>query len=109
MKNILFISLAVLMFIGCSKEDGKVYTVTNLTGSDWYKTQVWYAQGEDVGSELDGYSDVGTVNIGEDAKFNTDSPFFYISAKSASGKPIMSKKMKLEGRTGITISKSDLY
>ncbi len=104
MKKIMILLFSLLVLVSCAKESRSV-TVTNLSGIDWYQTQVWFVTNID---ELDGYTEVGTVEIGSSCKVRTDCPMLYISAKDNNGKMIMSHKKSIL-YSEVTIHKSDLY
>lgn len=105
----LFIATLICMalFTGCSKDDDEpTKTITNLSGATWYKTQVWFRDVE--GGELSGYKDVGMVDIGKACNIDTDKPVFYIYAKDAAGKMIMSKDIYFSNDKA-TVTAKDLY
>ena len=90
-----------MLLSGCSKDDSNSKTITNLSGATWYKAQVWFRSSPD--GDLNGYKDVGTVDIGESCTVDTDEPYFYIYAKDARGKLIMSETISFSGnKTNVT-------
>ena len=102
MKKLLL--LAAISLLGCTKENDSVI-VTNLSGTDWHETQVWYGQSE---KELEGYSEVGTVRIGQSCMVETDCGMVYIYAKDSRGRVVMSKPKDATSGS-VTIKESDLY
>ena len=110
MKHLFFAVMACVcltLFTGCSKDDEEATkTITNLSGVTWYKAQVWFKDAE--GGELSGYKDVGTIDIGDKCSVSTDSPVFYINAKDASGKMVMSKDIHFSNDKA-TVTQRDLY
>ena len=96
----------MLGFASCSSDDEEMVVITNLTGQSWYKAQVWFRNTPD--GELQGYKDVGTVEVGATCSVETESPYFYIYAKSATGKMIMSKDIHISNGTA-TVTAKDLY
>ena len=99
------ILLITVLFSGCSKDDNNSKTITNLSGETWYKAQVWFR--DSPNGDLNGYKDVGTVDVGESCIVDTDEPFFYIYAKDARGKLIMSETISFAGRK-TTVTSKDL-
>ena len=71
MKKILLTLLISICLAACSKNDDQK-NITNLTGSTWYNTQVWFRNIE--GGELSGYEDVGTVSVGGNCVVSSDKP-----------------------------------
>lgn len=107
MKKFLFVlsmTLPMFIFTACSKDDEKV--IKNLSGSNWYDTQVWFMNSSDAES-LDSYQDVGDVGIGESCTVDSDKSYFYIYAKNSRGKLIMSRPKILTSSNSIT--ENDLY
>ncbi len=103
-------TVSIILFIaillsGCSKDDKDSKTITNLSGETWYKAQVWFR--DSPNGDLNGYKDVGTVDVGESCIVDTDEPFFYIYAKDAKGKLIMSETISFAGRK-TTVTSKDL-
>lgn len=95
----------VVLLVSC---EGQYYKVTNLSGVDWYKTDIWYKSHKEAGTGLDGSQSVGTVLIGNSATFYTKSGYFFIDADDKNGNSIMSKTLPLSGNE-IVIRASDLY
>lgn len=96
----------MLGLTGCSSDDDEMVVITNLTGQSWYKAQVWFRNTPD--GDLQGYKDVGTVEVGKSCSVDTDCEYFYIYAKSATGKMIMSKDIHISNGTA-TVNAKDLY
>ena len=109
MKRLFFISLAccVLAFAGCSKDDEPQQTITNLSGVGWYDAQIWFRNSE--GGELSGYKTVGTVSIGESCKVSASTTYFYVYAKSASGKLLMSNDIPFSSAGKTNVTANDMY
>ena len=89
MKKSILLALTAIIFAGCSKENNEV-VVTNLSGYDWYDTQLWYTNNKDA---MEGYSEVGNVYIGETCSVETDCRYIVVSAKDKRGNLIMSDYM----------------
>ena len=102
MRKILFVLVALLM-VGCSKDNDTLVSIQNLSGKDWYDTQIWFMENED---NLEGYTEVGTVSIGETCVVETDCSMLYVYAKDSNGKLIMSKP-KYTG-TSVIVRETDL-
>ena len=96
--------LAAISLFGCTKENESV-VITNLSGTDWHETQVWYGQSE---KELEGYSEVGTVRIGQSCMVGTECGMMYIYAKDNRGRVVMSKQKDATSGS-VTIKESDLF
>lgn len=107
MKRIAFILVIALQFIlcGCSKDDDGIY-ITNLSGKNWYGTQVWLRDSD--GGDLKGYKEVGLVTNGSTCVIDTETPYFYIYAKDNRGKMIMSKDIRVAGEKA-TVTEKDLF
>lgn len=103
MRKILFALLALFM-VSCSKDSDTMVSIQNLSGKDWYDTQIWFLENED---NLEGYTEVGTVAIGKTCVVETDCSMFYVYAKDSNGKLIMSKP-KYTG-SSVTVRETDLY
>lgn len=103
MKKILALAFAAILS-GCTKDDNEVI-ITNLSGTDWYNTQVWYGNSA---KDLQGYSDVGYVAIGESCSVETDCSMVYIYAKDSKGRLVMSEPMDAT-RGKVTITEKDLF
>lgn len=97
------ITLMLFLLNGCSKDEKDSKTITNLSGVTWYKAQVWFRSSPD--GDLNGYKDVGTVDIGESCTVDTDEPYFYIYAKDARGKLIMSETILFSSNKATVTSK----
>lgn len=106
MKKIIIFFAFCVLFSSC--DNGMNYRVTNLSGVDWYKTEVWFKSSDNAGSGLDGSQSIGTVLIGNSASFTTKSAYCYIYAYDRSGNMVMSQTVPLSGNS-ITIRQSDLY
>lgn len=109
MKKILLMmamTLPMIAFTSCSKDDESAKVIKNLSGTNWYDTQIWFMNSTDSES-LDWYQEVGDVGIGESCTVNSDKPYFYIYAKDSRGNLVMSQpKPLLESNS---ISEDDLY
>lgn len=107
MKKILTVMVIALQFIlcGCSKDDNEII-ITNLSGVNWYDTQVWFRETE--GGDLKGYKEVGLVAIGSTCVVETEMPYFYIYAKDNRGRMIMSKDIHIVGGKA-TVKEKDLF
>lgn len=107
MKKIMAILVIALQFIlcGCSKDDNEVI-ITNLSGKNWYETQVWFRKSD--GGELTGYTEVGMVSVGSTCVVETSEPYFYIYAKDNRGRMIMSKDIHIVGGKA-TVKEKDLF
>lgn len=103
MRKILFALLALFM-VSCTKDSNTMVSIQNLSGKDWYDTQIWFMENED---NLEGYTEVGTVTIGKTCVVETDCQMFYVYAKDSNGKLIMSKP-KYTG-SSVTVRETDLY
>ena len=103
MKKIAFVLFTLLM-TSCSKDSDTQVSIQNLSGKDWYNTQIWFMKNED---DLEGYTEVGTVGIGKTCVVETECPMFYVYAKDSSGKLIMSKP-KYTG-SSVIVKETDLY
>lgn len=102
-STVVILLLIAVLLNGCSKDDKDSKTITNLSGVTWYKAQVWFRSSPD--GDLNGYKDVGTVDVGESCTVDTDEPYFYIYAKDARGKLIMSETISFAGRKATVTSK----
>lgn len=103
MKKVILLLLTAMLFAGCSKENNEV-VVTNLSGYDWYDTQLWYTNSKDA---MEGYSEVGNVYIGETCSVETDCRYIIVSARDSRGNLIMSDHM--DATNGfITVDRDDL-
>lgn len=106
MKKLFPIIVALLAILpSCSKEENSV-TITNLSGKNWYETQVWFRQSEE--GELSGYTEVGMVEVSSTCVVETEEPIFYIYAKDNRGRMIMSRNIHIMGSSA-TVKESDLY
>ncbi len=105
MKKLLLFFILCMLFFSC--DNGMTYKVTNLSGVDWYKTEIWFASSSVAGSGLDGSQYVGTVLIGNSASFTTKSSYFYIYAKDKNGDMVMSQTQPISINNFVT--RNDLY
>ena len=96
----------MLALASCSGDDGEKVVITNLSGQTWYNAQVWFR--DTPGGDLNGFKDVGTVDVGKNCAVETDCQYFYIYAKSATGKMIMSKDIQISAKKA-TVKASNLY
>lgn len=96
----------VLGFSACSDDDGDAVVITNLSGQNWYKAEVWLRN--EPSGDLQGFKEVGTVAAGESCTVNTDCDYFYIYAKNVSGRMIMSKDIHIVNKKA-TVNAKDLY
>ena len=90
------------MLAGCAKESDNEVVITNLSGYNWYDTQIWYTSSKDA---MEGYSEVGNVYIGETCSVETDCRYIIVSAKDKRGNLIMSGHM--DATNGIIKVESD--
>ena len=104
MKKTIFFFMVILM--SCSSEVGVKYTLTNLSGVNWYTTTIYYANSEN-GASLRS-KDVGTLKIGESAEFQTDCSYFHVGARDGVGVVVLSRTKTLSA-TSINVTKDDLY
>lgn len=109
MKKVLLIIVVglLLAFAGCSKDDEPQQTITNLSGVNWYDAQIWFKDSE--GGELKGYESVGSVSIGDKCNVSTEATYFYVYAKNASGKLLMSKDIPFSSSKKTNVTKNDMY
>ena len=93
-----------MLFAGCAKESDNAVVITNLSGYNWYDTQVWYTNSKDV---MEGYTEVGSVQIGETCSVDTDCRYIIVSAKDSRGNLVMSDYMEVESGF-VTVKRDDL-
>lgn len=107
----LFIAIAFLTvnmtFSSCSgSDDGNQITIKNLSGVDWYDTNVIYKESKDADSKIIKMISVGDVPVGSTCSVEKEGMFLYIHAKNKRGKIFMSSIVYVSDNT--TISSSDI-
>lgn len=107
MKKILLLITLIATFASCSKDDKSVYEIVNLSGVNWYNTQIWYSNESNSNAEFTGFDTFGTVLIGESLKITTDNLYILVSAENSSGGLVMSDRIPVSG-SKIIIRESDM-
>lgn len=105
MKKTMIMLACALALAGCKKEND--FTITNLSGKNWYDTEVWFSETDEAGG-LIGSSEVGNVEIGESCIVEPKGEFFYIHANDNNGDLIMSKMLPISGNRA-TVKEENLY
>ena len=105
MKKAMIILACALALAWCKKE--KDFTITNLSGKNWYEAQVWFSETGESGG-LIGSADVGNVAIGESCTVEPEGEFFYIYANDYKGDLVMSKMLPISGNRA-TVEEEDMY
>lgn len=105
MKKFILLALSAIMFSGCAKENENEVVITNLSGYNWYDTQIWYTSSKDA---MEGYTEVGSVSIGETCSVDTDCRYIIVSAKDSRGRMVMSDYMDTDSGV-ITVEEDDLF
>lgn len=104
MKKFILLALSAIMLAGCAKESENEVVITNLSGYNWYDTQIWYTSSKDA---MEGYTEVGSVSIGETCSVETDCRYIIVSAKDRRGNLVMSDYMETESGF-VTVERDDL-
>lgn len=107
-KTFLLAVLTCLVFAGCSKDGEDQKKITNLSGEAWYDTYIYFSAEESVESELTGFEQKGTVEIGESCSVSTSQNYFSVTFTDSSGDMQMSKKILFNGNSA-TVRADDLY
>lgn len=104
MKKFILLALSAMLFAGCAKESDNEVVITNLSCYNWYDTQIWYTSSKDA---MEGYTEVGSVPIGETCSVETDCRYIIVSAKDSRGNLVMSDYMETESGF-VTVERDDL-
>jgi hypothetical protein len=104
-KTLLIAILSCLAFAGCSKDDGDQKKITNLSGTVWYDTYVWFNSEDGTPIGFDG--PLGTVEIGESITVSTSHKYFSINFNNASGKLISTQNKSFAGGS-VSVREDDL-
>ena len=102
MKKYILLALSAIIFAGCA-EDNEVI-ITNLSGVNWYDTQIWYTNSKDA---MQGYTEVGSVSVGESCSVDTECQFIVVSARDSRGRLVMSDYMDADNGI-VTVKDGDL-
>lgn len=106
-KILLMLAMALpIAFASCSDDGDKMKTIKNLTGTTWYDTQVWFMESTEAES-MTGYQEVGDVAVGESCTVESESAYFYVYAKDARGRMIMSQPKPLD--KSVYVGEDDLF
>lgn len=107
-KLFLIMAMALpMVLMSCSDDDGeKMKTIKNLTGTSWYDAQIWFMESTEAES-MTGYQEVGDVAIGESCTVESESAYFYVYAKDARGKVLMSQPKPLN--KSVSVKEDDLF
>lgn len=97
-------AFAAIMMAGCSKESENEVIITNLSGYDWYKTEILYTNSTD---KLEGYTNVGNVKIGESCSVETDCSMVVVKARDARGGLVMTSYMDATN-CRVTVEREDI-
>ena len=106
-KLILILAMVLpMVLLSCSDDGDKMKTIKNLTGTTWYDTQVWFMESTEAESTT-GYQEVGDVSVGESCTVESESAYFYVYAKDAKGKVLMSQPKPLN--KSVSVEEDDLF
>lgn len=102
MKKYILLAFSAMIFAGCAKDNEVI--VTNLSGVNWYDAQIWYTNSKDA---MEGYSEVGSVSVGESCSFETECQFIVVSARDSRGRLVMSDYIDTDNGI-VTVKEDDL-